>query len=292
MASTHNGLILGAEMFEQSKGACTGFNVEAGPELVLVASMMRSGTHLTIDNITNNIRAVHPSHQLLNSLSVQHPNYMGASPFLAHLRTIRHRFVLLKTHQPDGAYSFKPGADADLAARIINGARVLYVVRDPRDTMISLWHYIGTIDSTYQNRFTFTDHLEVWLPRLSEHHELWTSRSGVLTIRFEDWKNDFSTTLDDVCSFIGCHPVRKPVNVDGAFKRAPLFPVIPSPVRSAVPEGIKRIVRNLLGYPAVISSILPRTGEIAAWRHQIKEEHQPLFRRHCHVLMDRFDYLS
>jgi len=82
-----------------------------------------------------------------------------------------------------------------------HGDIVTYVVRDPRDVMVSYYHYRKNIksidDSTNLHQF-----IKLNLPQWVEHVNEWIDRSNSV-IRYEDAINDLHACLNKLCGDLG-----------------------------------------------------------------------------------------
>lgn len=115
------------------------------------------------------------------------------------------RFI--KTHLP---MSFLP---KDIFE---NGAKVVYVARNPKDVLVSYFHLNKMWRSIqYTNDFeTFFDYFQkdqvYWSPYWSHVKEAWNLRHNpnVLFIFFEEMKNDLVGTIGRVSKFLG-KPVKE-----------------------------------------------------------------------------------
>lgn len=186
-----------------------------------VVSHERSGTHRTIDNIAANVAE---SIDLWNLGGWRGPYHDPACR--------EHRFnrwgknargkALVKTHADPALFSRFAPPDAC----------VLYVVRDPRDAMVSWWHYLndpraghrGGIDHacpsvadflrrpcseflrhSYALNPTFRNVVERW----AHHVSAWRCR-GVSFVRFEDWDRDHAMALAKCTAVLGLTSVGTP----------------------------------------------------------------------------------
>ena len=110
---------------------------------VVVFSHRRSGTHLTMDTIRNNF-----------SDFVEPPINIDALRFPDRRRRVREQLslrrgssrLIMKSHAPSELdRHFVCEQARDIASRAIRGSKLIYVYRDGRDVMASLYHYIRKV---------------------------------------------------------------------------------------------------------------------------------------------------
>lgn len=199
-----------------------------------VVSHERSGTHFTIDSIARNFEG----YESLHNVGEFFGPYPDSERHLAETRAALAEFHtwtgLVKTH-----------ADHDLFTKAFPQAPVIYVVRDPRDVMVSWWHYLNNPTYyKYNPAVPFQGSLGIGeflrrpctpflaysysvvggfanaVDRWCDHVKGWTRPSGkVLVIRYEDLSRSFDSALDHIAGFLGQRPLRtrtKPTISDGS----------------------------------------------------------------------------
>lgn len=225
---------------------------------ILVASHRRSGTHLTMDAIHNNFREYTSSFVNLDRLAAAHPDPLSISDFTDQLSRSRR---LLKTHMYPDAGAFFPSrpAHAELAENLLNEARIIYVYRDGRDVMTSLYYYLQdhhpdrmkeTSFSTFlrAERFLYDgrqpasrSHAAYW----NFHVKQWLGRPDVLHLSFEEMITDYEATLEKIADFLNLdmparitHVVRsRNINPDNKLLRTLLTRI----------DGLYRRILSLVG---------------------------------------------
>ena len=159
------------------------------PIELLVFSHRRSGTHLTLDSIVQNFScyragfANFDTDRFVESKSI----------YKSHMTALEARNFLSPEH------------------------KVIYVFRDCRDVMVSLYYYEQSFDSEVEKmpfkEFVFsanryqTDDYEGTLNRIEYwkfHAESWLGnpQGRILFVGFDDFKNRFEATVSRISSFL------------------------------------------------------------------------------------------
>lgn len=182
---------------------------------ILVASHRRSGTHLTMDAIHNNFPGYTSSYVNLDRLASTHPDPLSVSDFNDRLSRSRR---LLKTHMYPDVEAFFPSrpTSAELAEKLLNEAQVIYVYRDGRDVMTSLYYYLqdhhpdrmkGTSFSAFLRAERFLhnghppaahSHAAYW----NFHIKQWLDRPDVLHLSFEEMVMNYEAALEKIAEFL------------------------------------------------------------------------------------------
>jgi hypothetical protein len=188
-----------------------------------VVSHERSGTHFMINTI------------FANAYVRPHLRYVGdwLGPYdrpesrHRHLEDFRREWPLWK----NGGGLVKTHADAHLFREWYPAAPVVYVWRDPRDTLVSFFHYLNSDELHRTNpslesqrcesfaeflRRPLTDYLKHGFSdaasfdsvaaRWASHVSGWLSVPDICVIRFEQIKSDFRRVVRDICRSTGALP--------------------------------------------------------------------------------------
>ena len=162
-----------------------------------VASHRRSGTHLTLDSLVVNFDYFQE----------------GFENFDVDVSSKQSR--LYKTHL-DGA---------EATTMLSKNAKVVYVVRDGRDVMVSLYNYSKSLDANIK-QMSFSDflrspnsyshspetdglnRLEYW----NYHVQSWLSQEQFPTkfVSFDGWKHAFENTVSELATYLELPPKEKP----------------------------------------------------------------------------------
>jgi hypothetical protein len=157
---------------------------------VIIASLMRSGTHLLIDLILNNFRDFKKS-----PLYVELDSYLDQGCPAETLFSCGRR--LLKTHFPEQTHASR---DAEIIRRLAERSLIISPHRDPEDV------YRSTAAFGYpMDRATF-------LERRRRFEEFWKDFPRLI-LPFEDLvrSGDYPARLRDIAAFLGVSPNRRTI---------------------------------------------------------------------------------
>ena len=185
------------------------------PRFIVVASQRRAGTHLTIDFLRANLVGGRAHRHL--DLELLRARGKSFSPEALLPRRQRGP-VILKTHAWHDLDAYFQG-NADHMRSILDEAVVMYACRDPRPSLVSLWHYeerhgegIPVFD-TIRGFLDSAHFLDQWAqPRPAAstrpsfyalHANSWLDQDGTHAVRFEDWKNDPAAVIDQLRGVTG-----------------------------------------------------------------------------------------
>lgn len=256
-------------------------NLDKLKRLVLISSFRRSGTHLTIDSIINNVSVVSPRLFTLDQLSHHHKSNLSIKRFSKKLvnQLERYNYVIIKTHQPDQVYPLSKESQ-HFYDKILHNAKKIYVIRDGRDVMVSLWHYLSTIDPNENS--TFNEHLLKHLPAWQDHVNYWNKRR-VYSVKFEDWYRDYEKTLSDLLTFIELQTPEKINNMVRVFKSDPRY-------NDRIPNLVKRLMRKTKWNSKWLTAIEPREGLVGSWKIYFSEENKSVFKNKCGIYLEDLGY--
>lgn len=260
---------------------------------VVVASHPRSGTHLTIDSLRLNFDALADDFVDLDWLLPKHKKPLTLEDFRARLD--RHaRIPILKTHSCAARQEFTHDeAVSRLAQSILDTSRIIYVFRDGRDVLTSLYFYHKGIVPPLPD-ISFAQFLrspsaifdrsaadaacgwpsglttvQVWARHVSE----WLDSGLSLPIGYEEWSADPVATLHKVARYLDL-PVPASVR-RAAFQR---------------PSFLARLKRKLTGKQLESSAVLPRKGVVGDWVNYFSKDDEDLFWELAGPAMQRLGY--
>lgn len=192
------------------------FKVLSPKTPIYIISHERSGTHFTINNLFRN---TYVSQRLRYVGDWMGPYEDRSTQFLHIKEFVQEWPVLMK----QGGL-IKSHCDARLFQNHFPKSRVVYVLRDPRDTLVSFFHYLNRDELYHTNpglatqrcenfseflRRPASDYLRLGFfekpgfdnvcGRWAEHVSGWTSMPGVCVVRYEALKTDYRTVLGKIC---------------------------------------------------------------------------------------------
>ncbi|XWS39259.1 hypothetical protein CRYUN_Cryun18bG0035500 [Craigia yunnanensis] len=114
------------------------------------------------------------------------------------------RFPLLATHMP---YTCLPKSVID------SGCKIVYLCRDPKDTFVSLWHFLSK--ATPNNIISMEDAFELFCKGISFYGPYWEHVLGywnaslehpekILFLKYEDMIKETESNAKKLAEFLGC----------------------------------------------------------------------------------------
>ena len=234
---------------------CQIASLSAPRMLFYIISHERSGTHFTINSILRNCVVRRGMHNI--------GEWFGPYDNPADQRLHIDAFNAQWAEKATGASIIKSHCDRDLFEAYYTKAKVVYVLRDPRDVMTSWFHYLNNpkyysknpqvedhscasfadfirrpaspfLRHCYSLKGDFSNVVERW----AEHVKGWIEAPDTIVVRYEDLRIDSGKVLAPAADFLGLSLRRKINRV--ALEDAP--------------------------------SVLPRKGEIGDWRSLFRPE--------------------
>lgn len=169
---------------------------------IVVVSHRRSGTHLTIDMIRNNFSCIDRDYIDLDKIEAGNKGFFeNKNP------------GIFKTHSHADYKKFFKHAQC---IQLLENAKIIYVYRDGRDVMTSLFYYMKSYDKllkditfkdfvSMENRFecdtydAIKNRMEFW----AFHVNSWmNSDKEILFLSYEEIKTDYFYVLKKVSSFL------------------------------------------------------------------------------------------
>lgn len=188
-----------------------------GRKHVIVASHRRSGTHLTIDTIINNFPMFSNNPEIgkvtLDSLVAEGKQHRA----IDEIRALTSQGpCVLKTHAHGDIGNFFLKSDSgDFIDDLFSNSKIIYVHRDGRDVLTSLYYYMQNFDEEIKkvpfnefirmtNKFDEDSYngelnrVEYW----QFHVRSWLDRKNVLFLSFNDFFGNLHNTLTKISRFI------------------------------------------------------------------------------------------
>lgn len=185
---------------------------------IIVGSHRRSGTHLSIDTIVNNFsqyaKSPHVKDLTLDHLSdhVIDKEY----PVSKLIKYLKNNNNVMKTHSHGRYADFFKGEGVDnQICEIFNDSRKIYIYRDGRDVMVSMYNYMMKFNKTIEslsfsefirmkNEFdaesynSTMNRVEYW----AYHINTWREVDDVLWLKYDEFKSNLEEALSKVAKHI------------------------------------------------------------------------------------------
>ena len=254
--------------------------------LVVVASHRRSGTHLMLDSLRSNVRDVEHRFMTLERIEPSHEKHMPVAEFDRRLRSQR-GVVLVKTHALPGAGAWQAREAADYASELLATAPTIYVHRDGRDVLVSLFRFVQSYSPQVAAQsfaeFLRASHTGLDAPGISrpaywQRHVLaWLERGPTVTASYEALQGDFETSLRSIADRLdlGLRPVLSQVRLEPHGRRVPV---------------LHRLQRVLGLRPIRSTAIRPQAGRVGGWRQVFDDEDLAWFDAEASGGMRRLGY--
>lgn len=114
-------------------------------KIILVASHRRSGTHWTIDTIRHNFASVNQKFLTLETLFPNHNNPVSVDEFMSQVEDSSNSKIIIKTHlAPFEVEQITDLNFKQIVQSIFEKSKIVYVVRDGRDVLNSLFYYVSS----------------------------------------------------------------------------------------------------------------------------------------------------
>jgi hypothetical protein len=203
------------------------------PAPFYVASHERSGTHFLINTLSKNT-ALRPEFHGVGEWAG--PYISGQKNEFGHIDWLRAdwdaitaRVSIIKTH-----------ADRELFDFRFPKTKAVYVMRDPRDTLVSFYYYLGQPHSSLSEflRQPLSAYLR-WAnsrhgnsnsvaERWANHVKGWLEADDTVVVRYEELKTDYRGVLGRVSQFLNLKrlPFVAPVDLHEGYSIAPRKGVI------------------------------------------------------------------
>ena len=272
--------------------------------LILVGGHERSGNHFLVNALRLNIKGavfpfIRPTLPNLENLVLPHDRDVFDG-FRKHLSGEYGQIRIFKTHmlpsEIEAALSLKGllnEEEKELIGYVYHNARRLYITRDGRDVLVSLYHYMrdgGGIQVGMQGRLermSFSEFL-----RMPNHHihtvrsfqpydenvvtfwrrhmEEWTSLPDVILTSYEELHDNFEGTISKLAGQLGVEAFLVDPIQQASMRRSQKYPL---KARIAIKLGLQNRLPSLFKD----ISVVPRKGIIGDWENHFSQADQDFF---------------
>lgn len=257
---------------------------------VVIATHRRSGTHWTLDALRNNSPDICASFLTLERIETGHDAPIPLDDFRMQLESLDGR-VLIKVHDLPAATYWKGEAERKFACAVLESSPIVYVHRDGRDVMASLYHYMQSFDeivkeqsfSAFLRGEAALDGVASGLSRpayWARHIRAWLARPNALAVSYGTLESDYEAALRQMAAFLE-------VRLNRALRPIQL------PAAQSPPTYLERVKWKLGIRPQKLSSaVQPRRGKSGDWRVHFSERDLAFFMSEAGDAMRRLGYVE
>lgn len=257
---------------------------------IVIATHRRSGMRWTIDALRNNSPDINDSYMSLEQMEADHDAAIPLARFRRRLLNMEGR-VLVNVHDLPTADSWK-GLDERLFARtVLRNSPTIYVHRDGRDVMVSMYYYMQSFSETVRNqsfaRFLrgelapSVDGLALSRPGFWAFHvESWLKKDNLLAVSYDDLETNYEATLRRMAAFLDVrlHQSLQPLTMPGPQASAPMLDNMLGLIG----------VRRRRGSPAEKA----RVGKSGDWRELFDKRDRAFFMQEAGAMMRQLGYVN
>lgn len=255
---------------------------------VVIATHRRSGTQWAIDALRNNSPDISDTYMALEQMEAGHDAAIPLATFRRQLLNLDGK-VLINVHDLPSAESWS-GLDERLFARtILKNSPTIYVHRDGRDVMVSLYYYMQSFSETVRNqsfaRFLRGESALAGVdsgfsrPGFWAHHaQSWLDKENLLAVSYSDIENNYPATVRRMADFLD-------VSLDRSLQ--PVSALGRQDDESKIDSMLGRLGVHLrLGSPQG----RPRIGRSGDWRRLFDRRDRAFFMKEAGDMMRRLGY--
>lgn len=254
-----------------------------GYSVILVVSHRHSGTHWMIDSLRSNFLDVEYQFYNLDEISRNHQHYIPVSEFTKKISKASRRLIL-KSHMTAQLTPFG-SSEREFVKELLKSNKVIYVYRDGRDVLVSLYYYMLKfrndlpqfsdfirMKNDFDCYYSSMNRIEYW----KEHVVGWISKSDldIIMVSYEQLHSDYEDMIRKLSDFLSL-----PLKSNGIdrieLKKYGIF---------------RRALKRLLPTSARSSAILPRKGIVGDWKNYFSECDLELFKQTAGDLMKELGY--
>ncbi len=257
---------------------------------IVIATHRRSGTHWTIDALRSNSPDICNAFLTLERIEASHDAPIPLDDFRRQLESLEGR-VIIKVHDLPAATYWKGEAERKFARSVLGSSPVIYVHRDGRDVMVSLYYYMQSFSEMVKGQ-SFSEFLRgeasldgvatgLSRPAYWAHHVVaWLAQPNLLAVSYWALESDYGATLRQMADFLE-------VRLNRSLQKIGL------PTAQKKPTYYQRIKWKLGLKPKRLSSaVQPRRGKSGDWQAHFNEHDLAFFMSEAGEVMRRLGYLE
>lgn len=254
---------------------------------IVVISHRRSGTHLTIDSLINNLSGYYNDFVTIDRLLEERNNSIEQFE-----KSIKKENLIVKTHAHadiDNYFGFKPDVNL-LANELLSESLLIYVYRDGRDVLNSLYNYSKDNAPHRENDFSAFLRSEIYFDQntvkkkmdkvdyWNYHVSSWLDYSGdnITYISFEDLTTNFEYTMTKLINDLGLKIPEKLVDINQS--------------KGNVVKLIDRFKNKFTGKKLKYSSVQFNKGKSGGFKDLFSDKDLKYFDSKSHKLMKKLNY--
>jgi len=262
---------------------------------IIIASHRRSGTHLTIDSILNNFDI--PINPVKQYITLDHFSSHINNKYLSedYFEMSKYDTCIFKTHAHGNVSDFfhcEPVLK-DHFLNLFETAKIMYVYRDGRDVMTSLYYYQKQFDKSFRNtKFSnflrmennydsATYHRILDRPSYWAFHILsWIQKPNILLVRYEDLHEEYIKTLQKIAIHldIPLKPSITDIRLKAKNSTETLFLKLKQRIQSDITKKIN------------YSSVYFRKGQRGEWSTLFNDDDKAFFEKQAGHVMQKLGY--
>lgn len=180
---------------------------------VVIATHRRSGNQWAIDALRHNSPDINDSFMALDQIEKDHGASIPLAKFRRQLLNLDGQ-VLINVHDLPSADNWKSLDERLFVRTILHNSPTIYVHRDGRDVLLSLYYYMKSFSETVRNQ-SFSRFLrgESALAAADSgmsrpaywafHVNAWLARENVLSLAYHDLETNYDATVQRMAGFLG-----------------------------------------------------------------------------------------
>jgi len=257
------------------------------PKTIVIATHRRSGTHWTIDALRNNSPDINPKFMTLEQTEPSHHQPIPLDEFQAQLGSLS-KHVLIKIHDLPSASYWQEKREREFSLAIIQHSPTIYVHRDGRDVMVSLYHYMKSFREDFSD-LSFSDFIRMdneldGKPTMSRpaywaHHiKTWLKHPNTISIAYESLETDYEATVLKMANFLN-------IELNSTLQTVDLHRS-----KQNIPIATRLLKKIGIRHEKISTAVAPRKGKSGDWRNHFNVDDLDYFMSQTNEVMHQLGY--